>query len=89
MKKTSVLTATCLCALLGACCVASPRADLGGFPPAHLERILHWEGVDNGRGNGGDILRRIGTNNISKAYAIDCGFTHEDIAKFRGIMLEQ
>ena len=50
---------------------------------------MHWEGVDNGRGNGGDILRRIGTNNISKAYAIDCGFTHEDIAKFRGIMLEQ
>ena len=56
-----------------------------GFPKAHMDRILHWEGV----GNGGDILRRIGTNNISKAYAIDCGFTREDIAKFRSIMLEQ
>ena len=122
MKKTSVLIATCLCVLLGACCVASPRADLGGFPPAHLARILHWEDVDNvrdlgglvakdgrvvrrglvfrsqalncnavcdwltaerlerkirnnellvefGRGNGVDILRRIGTNNVSKACA--------------------
>ena len=58
--------------------------DLGVFEKTVKDCRAHGVDVmDNGSTPGASLGERV------EAYALDCGFSKEDIAKFRGIMLER